>query len=344
MFSEWVHDRYDDDIDGRFDPISIKIWANFAKLVPQSEAPFTLAKTNTPPIQLCITLWSMLDDFRLTTSRSSSGAKLRVENLHYELAEEDLEVLLFPFDLSSLALTSNKDLFTRIGPINSVSIRYDRAGRSSGTAFVNYKYLPDARQAIHDFDGANAHGQPIRLTLLPNAPANDIRGRGSAAAVATRNPFDTAERPSRSLFDRIEDPRFGSGSRNRGARSRSRSPGAPRRSDVSRPAPNGMDRYVPPPGGGARSSTARSWSPRRRGGDTRGHRSRGGERRGRRENAGARPRKTQEELDREMDDYWGPTAGQRDGGVASTGFQNGVAATTAPVAVVDDGDIDMGID
>ncbi|KAI4203749.1 MAG: hypothetical protein LQ350_001575 [Teloschistes chrysophthalmus] len=306
----------------------MKIWANLPKLVPRSEAPFTLAKTNTPPIQLCITLWSMLVDFRLTTSRASSGAKLRVENLHYELAEEDLE-----------------DLFTRIGPINSVSIRYDRAGRSSGTAFVNYKYLADARQAIHDFDGANAHGQPIRLTLLPYAPANDIRGRGSAAAVATRNPFDTAERPSRSLFDRIEDPRFGSGSRNRGARSRSRSPGAPRRSDVSKPAPDGVDRYVPQPGGGgARGSTARSRSPRRRGGDTRGQRSRGGERRGGRENAGARPRKTQEELDREMDDYWGPPAGQGDGGVASTGFQNGVAATTAPVAVVDDGDIDMGID
>ncbi|KAL8642959.1 MAG: hypothetical protein Q9228_000403 [Teloschistes exilis] len=297
------------------------------KLVPPSEALSTIAKTNTPPIQLCITLWSTLDDFRLTTSRSSSGAKLRIENLHYDLTKEDLE-----------------DLFTRIGPINSVSLRYDRAGRSSGTAFVNYQYLSDARQAIHDFDGANAHGQPIRLTLLPNAPANDNRGRGSAAAVATRNPFDTAERPSRSLFDRIEDPRFGSGSRNRGGRSRSRSPGKPRRSDVSKPAPDGVDRYVPPPGGGARSSTARSRSPRRRGGDTSGHRLRGAERRGGRENAGARPRKTQEELDREMDDYWGPTASQGDGGVASTGFPDGVAATTAPVAVVDDGDIDMGID
>lgn len=102
VFSEWVHDRYDDDTDGWLDRYSMKIWANLPKLVPRSEAPFTLAKTNTPPIQLCITLWSMLVDFRLTTSRASSGAKLRVENLHYELAEEDLEVLLLPFDLSSL--------------------------------------------------------------------------------------------------------------------------------------------------------------------------------------------------------------------------------------------------
>ncbi|KAL8694688.1 MAG: hypothetical protein Q9218_000699 [Villophora microphyllina] len=235
------------------------------------------------------------------------------------------------------------DLFTRIGPINSVSLRFDRAGRSSGTAFVNYQYLADARQAIREFDGANAHGQPIRLTLLPTAPANDIRGRGTGAAVTTRNPFDTAERPSRSLFDRIEDPRFGSESRNRGGRSRSRSPGKPRRSDVSKPAPDGVDRYVPAPGGGTSSNRMRSRSPRRRGGDTRGGGYRGGERRGGRENAGARPRKTQEELDREMDDYWGPSVGHADGGAAATGFQNGIVATTAP-AVADDGDIDMGVE
>ncbi|KAL8738277.1 MAG: hypothetical protein Q9181_000912 [Wetmoreana brouardii] len=260
-----------------------------------------------------------------TQERSSAGAKLRVDNLHYDLTEEDLE-----------------DLFTRIGPITSLALRFDRAGRSSGTAFVTYRHLSDARLAIREFDGANAHGQPIRLTLLPTAPANDIRGRGGP--VAGRNPFDTAERPSRSLFDRIDDPRFGSGSRNRAGRSRSRSPGNPRRSDVSKPAPEGVDRYVPPPAGGGRNSRApRPRSPRRAGDDAR---SRGGERRGGgRENAGARPRKTQEELDKEMDDYWGPAVQNESGAAAATGAQNGFAMSAAPVAAAaDDGDVDMGVE
>ncbi|KAL8873842.1 MAG: hypothetical protein Q9174_000748 [Haloplaca sp. 1 TL-2023] len=263
-------------------------------------------------------------------SRSSQGAKLRVDNLHYDLNEDDLE-----------------NLFTRIGPITGVSLRFDRAGRSLGTAFVTYHHLADARDAIREFDGANANGQPIRLTLLPTAPANDvIRGRGAAAA-PPRNPFDTVERPSRSLFDRIDDPRFGNSSRSRGGRSRSRSPGKPRRSDVSKPAPEGVDRYVPSPvdgrSGGGRARLGRS--PRR---DIRGGGRRGGERRGGREGAGsARPRKTQEDLDREMDDYWGPPSGQgSSGGVgAASGVQNGnVDGHMTPVVVGDDGDVDMGVE
>lgn len=271
-------------------------------------------------------------------SRSSLGAKLRVDNLHYDLTEEDLEVRSpsnLAFKIPSLRV--NKGLFLRIGPISSLALRFDRAGRSSGTAYVTYQHLSDARLAIREFDGANAHGQPIRLTLLPVAPANDLRGR----AVPVRNPFDTVERPSRSLFERIDDPRFGSGSRTRGGRSRSRSPGKPRRSDVSKPAPDGVDRYVPPPEGRSRM---RSRSPRRRA-DIVGGRGRGGRERrgGRNENLGARPRKTQEDLDKEMEDYWGPAAGQNESAAAATAAQNGVAASATPAAVGDE-DVDMGVE
>lgn len=57
-----------------------------------------------------------------------------------------------------------------------------------------------------------------------------------------------------------------------------------------------------------------------------------------------RPRKTQEELDKEMEDYWGsrveaPTA---ENGVGNGDFQNGNAIVEQPAEVVmDDGDIDM---
>ncbi|KAL8813630.1 MAG: hypothetical protein Q9200_000112 [Gallowayella weberi] len=322
--NEWLHDRYDDDPEGGIGHVCRGENTDTNKLVHLPEARSTPEKIVTLQIQPCKRYLLDSPASVLIYFRSSPGAKLRVDNLHYDLTEEDLE-----------------DLFTRIGPINSLALRFDRAGRSSGTAFVTYNHLSDARLAIREFDGANAHGQPIRLTLLPTAPAGDIRGRGAVA----RNPFDTVERPPKSLFDRIDDPRFGSASRSRMGRSRSRSPGKPRRSDLSRPAPEGVDRYVPPSAGGR--SRVRSRSPRRRREDVGGRgRGRGGERRGGgRENAGARPRKTQDELDKEMEDYWGPT-GQPDGGAAAaaSGTQNGVASVAAPVVVGGDEDIDMGIE
>lgn len=64
--------------------------------------------------------------------------------------------------------------------------------------------------------------------------------------------------------------------------------------------------------------------------------------------ANGRPRKTQEELDAEMEDYWGGNkegegvaAGEQ---VAAGGAQNGVADTNAAADVPDvmlDGDIEM---
>ena len=208
----------------------------------------------------------------------------------------------FPPPLPPTNISPQQDLFTRIAPITSLSLRFDRAGRSTGTAYVTYASISAANRAIREFDGANAAGQPIRLTLLPTAPAHDlIRGRGAAP---TRNPFDTAVKPSRSLFDRIEEPN--------GRRDRSRSPDAPRRTNTSKPPPEGVDRYVPGQSGRNRRSRTRSprgrspisrrRSPVRRRDDRDG--GRGGERNGPRI-VGGRPRKTQEELDREMEDYWG---------------------------------------
>jgi THO complex subunit 4 len=70
------------------------------------------------------------------------GTKLRIDNVHYELGEEDLQ-----------------RIFRRHGPITKLEIRYDRAGRSEGVAFVTYKVEDDARAALADFDGANAAGK-----------------------------------------------------------------------------------------------------------------------------------------------------------------------------------------
>lgn len=108
-----------------------------------------------------------------------------------------------------------------------------------------------------------------------------------------------------------------------GARSRSLSP--IRHSDVSGPPPTNVDRYVP--GKGSRS---RSPMPRRREGRRPGARrergERGGGRGGDRMSKDGRPKKTQEELDAEMEDYWGAK-------------ENGTATEAAPSAAQDD--IDM---
>ncbi|EPS34649.1 hypothetical protein PDE_09613 [Penicillium oxalicum 114-2] len=222
---DWVHDKYDDDRDAR-----------------GSRGGGRRRRSNSP-------------------DRGRSLTKVRVENLHYDITQGELE-----------------DLFTRIGPVLELSLVYDRAGRSEGVAYVTYQRLSDAHESIREFDGANAKGQPIRLSLVP--------GRRE------RNP------DRNTLFDRVERP---------GRSSRSLSPGVDggdgsrrgRRSDVSKPAPDGIDRYVP---------GSRQRSPRRGGGGG-GRRSGrdGRENRGRGERNGrdGRPRKTQEELDQEMDDYWG---------------------------------------
>jgi THO complex subunit 4 len=123
-----------------------------------------------------------------------------------------------------------------------------------------------------------------------------------------RNPFDTAHMPGRPLADRITVP---------SGRSRSLSPNY--YADDDR-----VDRYVPS-GPGRRS---RSPLPPRRGGRRPGQRREGAQRGGRDaprgDNGGGgggrdgrRPKKTQEELDAEMQDYFGPP---------------GTAAAAAPAA------------
>ncbi|KAK3383797.1 hypothetical protein B0T24DRAFT_715635 [Lasiosphaeria ovina] len=245
-------------------------------------------------------------------SSDSRGSKIRVDNIHYELTQEDLE-----------------GLFSRIGPIVKLDIKYDRAGRSEGTAFVTYESNSDATKAIREYNGANAAGQPIRLTLMPTGPR--------------RNPFDSAVVPGRSLAERITVP---------AGRSRSLSP---RRESDEEAARKGTDRYRP----AAKASRSRSPLPARRGprdgggrrpgarregggdrGSERGRRGGGGGERGgdrTREGRDGRPRKTQEELDAEMEDYFGGGAAQQADAGPAAGSSGNAAGARAPV----EDDVDM---
>ncbi|KAL2182348.1 RNA-binding domain-containing protein [Thermothelomyces heterothallicus CBS 203.75] len=244
------------------------------------------------------------------------GTKLRVDNLHYELTQEDLE-----------------DLFSRIGPLISLEMKYDRAGRSEGTAFVTYESHRDALQAIREYDGANAAGQPIRLTLLPGGPsAGASRGGGRSG----NHPFDSSANAGRPLAERITVPGQG--------RSRSLSPhrrgpggggGGGGRDSDEEAARRGVDRYRPRGGGGS-GRLSRSRSPiggRGGGGRRRDGGGGGGRRSGARGNRGggsdrsARPKKTQEELDAEMEDYF--NSGSGGGGGAAQQSEGAVAGAAA---------------
>jgi THO complex subunit 4 len=138
-------------------------------------------------------------------------------------------------------------------------------------------------------------GQPIHLIPIPSGPSGGRRFPAPAPA------------PSRSLFDRITP------------RTRSESP--IRHSDVSGPPPTNVDRYVP--GRGSRSRSPRPRAPRRDGrrpgarrerGERNGGGGGGGGRGGERLAKDGRPRKTQEELDAEMEDYFGGSGGGGENG------------------------------
>ncbi len=43
--------------------------------------------------------------------------------------------------------------------MSKLDLQYDRAGRSEGTAYVTYESARDAKEAIREFDGANANGK-----------------------------------------------------------------------------------------------------------------------------------------------------------------------------------------
>ncbi|KAI1328368.1 RNA-binding domain-containing protein [Xylariaceae sp. FL0255] len=211
------------------------------------------------------------------------GTKIKVENLHWDLSQSDLE-----------------GLFSKIGPVARLELIYDRAGRSEGIAYVTYEDRDDASQAMREFNGANAKGQPIHMSIMSSAPR--------------RNPFDSAQMPGRPLADRISRPR-------------SRSPND-----------RGIDRYIPE--GGRRSHSPRPRQRRGRGPGTKREPKSGGENAGRPTGRDGRPKKTQEELDAEMADYFG-------GGGAASSNADAAAPTngeSAPTTQAATDDVDMGIE
>ncbi|RDB29947.1 THO complex subunit 4-A [Hypsizygus marmoreus] len=94
---------------------------------------------------------------RLAPTPAALNSKLVVSNLHYEITPKDLTAI-----------------FGQIGTlVREPLIRYDRSGRSSGTAIISFETAAEATRAKKQFDGILAKGQPMSIaydTLPPRQP------------------------------------------------------------------------------------------------------------------------------------------------------------------------------
>ncbi|CBQ70404.1 conserved hypothetical protein [Sporisorium reilianum SRZ2] len=100
--------------------------------------------------------------------------KLTIENLHWDVSEQDLE-----------------NLFGSIGPVTKAYIKYDRADRPTGVAVVVYDNPNHALQAKNQFDGAKAKGQVISITQEMRAD-RPKGAQGSQRSLLSR--FDLSSR------------------------------------------------------------------------------------------------------------------------------------------------------
>ncbi|KAI0053496.1 hypothetical protein FA95DRAFT_1552561 [Auriscalpium vulgare] len=78
---------------------------------------------------------------------SSLSSKLSVANLHYEITQKDLTVI-----------------FGRMGTlVREPLIRFDRSGRSLGTAIITFETSAEATRAKQELNGILAKGQPMAV-------------------------------------------------------------------------------------------------------------------------------------------------------------------------------------
>ncbi|WVQ90384.1 hypothetical protein IAS59_004163 [Cryptococcus gattii] len=140
---------------------------------------------------------------------SRESPRIEIIGLHYEVTAEDL-----------------KSIFSQAGEIvTGPTIVYDRSGRSTGAAWMEYSNVQQAKTAINKFDGAMTKGQTISIRFaIPRFPPSSVRGRPGAGRSAA---------PAQNLLSRIQ--------------------GAP---GTKAPAPAANDRGVKG-GGGARGGRGR---------------------------------------------------------------------------------------
>ncbi|KAK9768633.1 hypothetical protein K7432_000547 [Basidiobolus ranarum] len=100
-----------------------------------------------------------------TTNDTTTFRKIQVQNLHYEVSQQDLE-----------------ELFSTVGPLKRVNIVFDAAGRSTGIAKIQFETPAHAAQAIQQYNNVTLDGKPMRIEYAPlgresSAPPSSILSR-----------------------------------------------------------------------------------------------------------------------------------------------------------------------
>ncbi|GAB5585954.1 hypothetical protein Unana1_00854 [Umbelopsis nana] len=86
----------------------------------------------------------------------TSSNSVKVENLHYEVTEADVNVL---------------------GPCKA-KLQFDRSGRSNGVANVKFDNVGDAQTAFKKYNNVELDGQPMKISLVESAVAGGDRAQG----------------------------------------------------------------------------------------------------------------------------------------------------------------------
>lgn len=78
-----------------------------------------------------------------------TGTKILVSNLDYEVSDDDI-----------------KDLFSVVGDVKTISVHYDKSGRSKGTAEVVYSQWKDAVAAVKRYNNIQLDGKPMEVKIV----------------------------------------------------------------------------------------------------------------------------------------------------------------------------------
>ncbi|KAK0203573.1 hypothetical protein DFS33DRAFT_1474777 [Desarmillaria ectypa] len=119
---------------------------------------------------------------RMPTTFATPNSKIVVSNLHYEITPKDLT-----------------SIFGQFGTlVREPLLRYDRSGRSTGTAFISFETPEEATIAKKTFDGKDARGASMSITFDTLPPRNPRR---ATSAPTTSTLLNRIQKPP--LLDRL---------------------------------------------------------------------------------------------------------------------------------------------